>query len=177
VAVSLTRYQQAQRRAGELTQLLSELHTLYGELHEVVTRKLQAIRQNDTSAMQSCQAREKFLTERLSERDGLRKQLTRLIAHALELPAEPAPTLSQLADALGEPAAGALRVWAVRLRERVGPLEKVQQVAKLVTQEMLRHFGHLHEAMRLAASRDAGVYDAAGQRRATAVDAVLDAVG
>ncbi len=177
MAVSLTRYQQAQRRSGELVQLLSELHALYTELYEVVTRKLQAIRRNDTTGMQSCQAREQFLTDRLTERNGLRQQLVQLIAQAMDLPAEPLPTLSRLADAVGEPTAGALRVWAVRLRELVLQLEQAQQVATLVSQEMLRHFTHLREAMRQAASQDAGTYNAAGRRTDQAVDGVLDAVG
>jgi hypothetical protein len=177
VPVSLTRYQQGQRRAAELVELLGDLHALYSELHEVVSRRLQAIRRNDHDVMQSCQARERFLSEKLAERDGLRKQLVRLIAQALDLPEEPLPTLSQVADAVGEPRAGALRVWATRLRELVERLESAQQIATLVTQEMLRHLDHLQDAVRQAATRDCGTYNAAGRRTAKPLDAVLDAVG
>ena len=71
----------------ELVQLVIDMTQLHGELAMHMRNKLDAMKRADSDRIQSITARETVLAERLTEREGLRRQITRRIVSGLGLDA------------------------------------------------------------------------------------------
>lgn len=167
-----------QSRCGELVVLLGDLKELHEQLLGVIQQKLAAMRRADTDGINSCVAREKFLSERIRQREGLRQQLVQLIARALDVPSESAQEMSvaQVAEHLPEPRRGQLLTLSTATREILETLNEANRVAALVTSEMLKHFREVYSAIARTGG-SVGTYSAGGERMQGRSVQVFEAVG
>ncbi len=163
--------------ARDLGRLLNDLMGLHAEMAMHMRTKLEAIKRADTDQITAITAREMVLADRVLEREGLRKQLTRQLIAGLGLhdqPEEPL-RLTTLAEYLPEPGRSQVLVAAAGLRERVHEVERLRVTSSLITQEMLKHLGEVMTAMRSGGSSDA--YGRGGQRQGAGGAHVFEAVG
>lgn len=167
-----------QKRVAQLVTLLEEIRRLYEELGGVIQRKLEGMRRADTEAMASASNRERFLTGRLRERDGLRRQLMELIGDQLGLPAADARsmTVSDVASRVGEPLAGRLTALADSTRTLMQQTAEGNRLAGLVGKEMLGHFRQVYASLTSGASRN-GVYSRSGRPETTGLTQMFEATG
>ena len=164
--------------ARDLVRLLKDLTGLYGELAMHMRNKLEAIKQADSDQIQSITAREVVLANRASEREGLRRQITRRILEGLGLPADPGRglRLTALAESFLEPLRSQLLVAAAGLRDRLEEIDRMRIKTTLITQEMLKHLGEVLTVMR-SGGKGTDVYLRSGRREQAARANVFEAVG
>ncbi|HOB75274.1 MAG TPA: flagellar export chaperone FlgN [Phycisphaerae bacterium] len=162
----------------DLVRLLADLAALHQELAGHAKEKLEAIRRADSDAITAITAREMPLVERLAEREGLRRQLTRRIAGALGV--EPGQAdgirVGELASRLPQPQAGQLLAAAAGLRQKVEELKRLQRTTALITQEMLKHLNEVVAVM-CGGRLPADSYTRGGQRVRPESAGVFEAVG
>ncbi len=165
-------------RSRDLVALMCDLKELHEELLSVIGQKLAAMRRADTDALNSCLARERFLSDRIRQQEGLRQQLVRLMGQEIGLPAEAAQQLSlrDLAEELGEPRRAQLLGLAASVREVLAAIDRSNKVATLVTEEMLKHFRRVYAAM-ARAGHSAGTYSSGGELTTDRPARVFEAVG
>ena len=164
--------------ARDLGRLLNDMMGLHGELAMLMTNKLDAIKRADSDQIQSTTAREMALAERISEREGLRRQMTRRIVEGLGLEAEKhkAIKVTELAEYFPEPRRSQLLVAAAGLRDRLEEIERMRVTTTLITQEMLKHMEEVFSVM-TAGSPGADVYSRTGRRERSGSAKVFEAVG
>jgi len=167
-----------EKRVGQLLALLEEMHQLCAELREVIGRKLAAMRRADTEAMAQAAGRERFLTERLEEREGLRKQLMELIGEQFgrDGKASRAMTISELASRVGEPLAVRLTALGGVLRQAMQQTAEANRVAALVGREMLGHFQRIYAVM-AAGGREQSGYSRLGGAQSGAGARLFEVTG
>jgi len=165
-------------RVGDLVVLLGDLKEVHEELLAVIQQKLAAMRRADTEALNSCLAREQFLTDRIRQREGLRQQLVQLIGRELGLSSEQVQGLSlrELAERVDEPRRGQLLALSACIRETLGAIDAANRVAALVTGEMLKHYRQVYSAM-ARSGPSMGTYSSRGQLAADRPAQVFEAVG
>lgn len=163
--------------AKNLARLLAQMVELHGELATLMRGKLDAVRRADSDRMQSITAREQMLTERVVEREGLRRQITRHIIEGLGLdPAEHAGIrLTDLAEYLPEPRRSQLLVAAAGLKDKLAEIERIRVTTTLVTQEMLKHMEEVFAVMTAGPAAD--VYSRSGRPAKPGSANVFEAVG
>ena len=164
--------------ARDLIRLLNGLTSLHGELAMHMRNKLEAIKQADSDRIQSITAREMVLANRISEREGLRRQITRnIVANLpLESSADKTPRLSELAEHFAEPVRSKLLATAGALRAQLEEINRMRVKNELITQEMLKHLGEVLSVMR-SGGKGTDVYSRAGNRERTSPANVFEAVG
>ncbi len=174
----MTRRSQLEARSGDLVNLMGDLKTLHSDMLSVLQQKLAGMRRADTEAINSCTARERFLAERVQEREGLRRQLVQILGKELGLSPEQSAGLGvrDLAERLPEPRRGQLLVLGEALRELIGKIDNANKVVALVTGEMLKHFRHVYAAM-ARSGPSTGRYASNGQIAVERPTQVFDAVG
>jgi len=165
-------------RTGELLIVMGELKQLHEELLTVLQQKLAAMRRADTEGLNSCTARQRFLVDRIRQKEGLRRQVVQLIGKAMGMPAERAADwpLRELAERLPEPRRGQLLAQAAVVREILLAIDKTNTVAALVTGEMLKHFQQVCAAM-ARTGQSTGTYSSAGRLNSEPPVGVFEAVG
>jgi len=165
-------------RSRDLVALMCDLKKLHEELLSVIQQKLGAMRRADTDALNSCLAREQFLSDRIRQQEGLRQQLVQLIGQEIGISAEAAQHLSlrELAEELGEPRRAQLLGLAGSVREVLAAIDRSNKVATLVTEEMLKHFRRVYAAMARAGD-SAGTYSPGGELTTDRPARVFEAVG
>ncbi|NLX22212.1 MAG: flagellar protein FlgN [Phycisphaerae bacterium] len=163
--------------ARDLGRLLNELMGLHAELAMHMRTKLDAIKRADTDQITAITARELVLADRVLEREGLRRQMTRQLIAGLGVgdKLEEPVRLTVLADYLPEPGRSQVLVAAAGLRERVHEVERLRVTSSLITQEMLKHLGEVMTAMRSGGPSDA--YGRGGKRQRSGGAHVFEAVG
>lgn len=166
----------ADNLARDLVRLLSDLSGMHAELIMHMRGKLEAVRRADSDTIQSITARELLLAGRIKERDGLRRQMVRLIEAKLELPVTGTTRLTELAEHLAEPRRSQLLVVAAGLRERLEELQRLQATNRLVTEGMLKHLEAVLAVM-TAAGQSSEVYSPTGRRELARSANVFEAVG
>jgi len=162
----------------ELVRLLNDLVAMHGELVMLANQKLEAMKRADTNQIASITAREMVLVKRLTEREGLRRQITRKILINLDITdrvKEPV-RLAELAEYLQEPRRSELLSVAAGLKKKVQEMEDMRVTTTLVTQEMLKHLRAILSAM---TNGDPGMetYGRTGQRQKGGAAHVFEAVG
>lgn len=167
-----------EQRVGQVVAVLAELRRLHDDLGVVVQRKLQAMRTADTDGLRSAVAREEFLTQKIREQDGLRKQILQLIGEQIGMPAAKARamTVRELAGRVSEPARSRLLALGAALRETVQETAESNRVAAIVSQEMLKHFRRVFQMM-AEANRTPGAYSRTGRAESKNGMSVFEAVG
>ena len=166
----------ADRLARDLVQLLSGMMGIHRELAMHMREKLEAIKVADSDRMHSITAREMLLADRLREREGLRKQLTRRLMQELSIEVDPSMKLTALAERFPEPRRSQLLVTASGLRESLGQVEQLRVTTALISQEMLKHLAEVMAVMKGGVG-GVDVYSRSGQRERAGVACVFEAVG
>jgi hypothetical protein len=165
------------RRAGDLARLMDQLAALNEQLLMLATRKLEAIRAADLGAMSACNDEQELVCKRLTEREGLRKQLMDAIGAELGLAVRTGRrlTISQLLPKL--PHAACAQVSAARdsLRDIVGKLAQANRVSGAVSRELIHHLEFVFSAVRPSVAAT-GQYSASGTLR-PAASRVFETVG
>ena len=164
--------------ARDLTRLLSSLTDLHAELAMHMRHKLEAIKQADSDRIESITAREMHLANRASEREGLRRQITKriLAGLALDVEAHQSIAIGALAAHFPEPRRSQLIVAAARLREKLEEIDRMRVTTSLITQEMLKHLDEVMTVMRTGIE-NTGVYSPSGRRQRSGPASVFEAVG
>jgi len=169
---------QVDRLARDLVRLLTDLVGLHGELATHMRSQVEAVKQADSARIESITARQQVLADRLIEREGLRRQITKRILGGLGL--DPAGyrsiRLSELADHFPEPRRSQLLVAAAGLKEKARQIERMRVTTTLITQEMLKHLGQVVAVM-TAGGGQADVYSPSGRRQGLESANVFEAVG
>jgi hypothetical protein len=165
----------ADNLARDLVRVLSEMTGIYGELAMHMNDKLEAIHQADTDRISSITAREMSLVDRLAERQGLRRQISRLLQRELEL-GEQAMRVTDLAEHLTEPRRSQLITVTEGLRRQLASMEQLRLTSELVTQEMLNHLGEVLSVM-TAGAPGGDLYGRTGARQQASMAHVFEAVG
>ncbi len=152
------------QRAHDLVRLLDDMRQLYDDLQTTIDRRLEAVRRARVDDVQSCTTREGDLADRISNRDGLRRQLVRTTASGFGIEPEAATTmtLSNLAERMDEPQRGRLLTASAALRGAVEALRTVHRTASVVTLEMLKHFQAITDAVARTGC-EPGMYTVRGQ--------------
>ena len=166
------------KHVNDLLVLLNTLRGLYAKFGSLMDAKLAAMRTAEMDSVQSLQTQERKLTERIAERNGLRRQLMDRIAEDLDMPrsASRAMTLSGLAARMQDPLRARLLVAAGELRETVQRTEQKSEKVALVSRLMLQHMQKVFEAM-AEFSENKGVYGARGETLCDRGEALFQAIG
>ncbi len=164
--------------ARDLARLLTDLAGLHAEMIAHAREKLDAMRRADGECIAAITTRELLLAEKVAEREGLRRQITRKIVEALGMPRNRAETLrvGELAGLLPEPRAGALLAAAATLRQATEELQGVQRTVALVTHEMIKHLNEMIAVM-CGGGLPAESYTRGGGRARPVTASVFEAVG
>lgn len=166
-----------EQRLDQLLTVLGEIKRLYDELGVVVQAKLEAMRRADADGIRSACSREEFLTRRLGEQDGLRKQILDLLGESLALGERRGRTLTlrEVGERVGEPWRSRLLSVAAALKAKLEETAERNRVAALVSQEMVKHFRQVYEVM-AQSNQTVTLYSRTGKPEARASRAVFDAV-
>ena len=167
-----------EKRLDSLVRLLQTIHDLYADLGSVLDAKLSAMRSADMASVQELQVRQRKLSERIAERNGLRRQLLERTGEDLGLDkvAARGMSLRALAARVPEPHRGHLLIMADKLRETVERVEKMNLKIGFVSTVMLKHFEKVFEAM-TAPAADPGLYTSHGRQVSEAGGAMFQVVG
>lgn len=164
--------------ARDLARLLTEMAGQYAELVACAREKIEAMRRADSEAMTAITGRELLLAQRIAQREGLRRQITRKLAECcgFERTRADALRIADLADRIEEPYRNGLLAAGAALRQNVEELQRLQQVSALITHEMLKHFGEVVLVMR-GAGLATEHYTRGGRRAEQPSASVFEAVG
>ena len=164
--------------ARDLARLLGDLAGLHAEMAGHAREKLTAMRKADSESVAAINAREMLLAERLAEREGLRRQITRRMVEGLGLARSKADGLrvADLADLIPEPRRSQLITAATGLRQRLEELQRLQRTNALITNEMLKHLSEVMTVM-CGGGPAAESYTRGGRRAQPRTASVFEAVG
>ncbi len=165
-------------RAKDLVRLLNEMTRLHEELAAAMRSKLEAIRQADSDAIQSITSRELLLANRVTEKEGLRRDLVRNILKDLGLNPEQykSTRMTELAERFAEPGRSRILGAATGLRARIEEIDRLRLTTRLITEEMLRHMDEIITVMTSGVGTT-GNYSRAGGRETSGRASVFEAVG
>lgn len=168
----------ADKLARDLARLLAELTGFYGQMSLHMRGKLEAIKRADTDRVASITAYEMALADKVKQREGLRRQLTRRLLDALGIavPSDRPLRLVELAEHLAEPYRSQVLSAAAGLRERLHDIQQLQGTTKLVTERMLEHLGAVMAAMTAAVAGNE-TYARSGAPQPSRAPHIFEAVG
>ncbi len=168
----------ADNLARELARLLNDLSHLHDDLAGLMRTKLDAIRRADSDAIQSITSQEMVLTNRLSEREGLRRDLVRNILRELGEGPRTGRSIrmTELAERFAEPRRSQILVAATGLRARLEEIDRIRATTAMITEVMLKHMDQVFAVM-TSGGATTGVYSRAGGRETSGRPNVFEAVG
>ena len=166
------------KRLKELTVLLAEMKRLHEGLLSAARRKSEAMRRADTQAMEQAGREERALADRIKDQEGLRKVLMERIGERMGFSAPQARkmSISELARSVAEPIRTQLTVLGAELRKLASEIARLNRIAALVSQEMVRHFRAVYEAM-TQQSQTGEFYGRTGRPQSGVSAAVIDTTG
>ena len=164
--------------ARDLVRLLTDLAGLHAEMAAHLREKLDAMRKAESERIASITARELLLAEKLGQREGLRRQITRRIVEGLgvERVKADAMRVGDLANLLREPRRSQLITAAAGLRQKAEELQRLQRTNTLVTHAMLKHLSEVIAVM-CSGGPSAESYTRGGRRAQQHSASVFEAVG
>jgi len=167
-----------QERVESLFVLLQRLEGLHVNLRAVLSDKLESMKKSDLAALHESVERERALTARINEQEGLRKQLMERIGRGYGLASQAARTLSagRLAERLTEAHRGRLDAAASRLRAAVVEVAKINAMIGRVSSQVLKHLGALFGQIG-GAEASPGAYSKSGRTVAGRPFELFEAVG
>lgn len=132
-----------------LIALLGRLEGLHHELRDALNRKLESMRGARLDDLHGCVQRERALTTRIGEQDGLRKQLMVQLGRGFGLSTDVARRLSarRLAERLAEPDRSRLNKVAARLKVAVEGVRKMNDLIGRVSARVLEHLDELFSSI------------------------------
>lgn len=160
----------------ELGECLTALHAALKSLSELAAEKLAGLRAADTAALERCAKREEEVLREVFRGEQRRKAVLARVAQGLHL-AEPARArLTEVAERLPEPLASSLRARNAALRATVGELQRKNQLAARVAQNLQSHIrGVFAEVAR--AAQESLVYGPQGQHEVGRPRSWVEAIG
>jgi hypothetical protein len=153
---------------------LYEILTLHEQLLIAVKNKQKNMRAGNMSELESWSAREQFLIDRIKESDVIRQEECGKLSSVLELSEQ--PTITLLADKVGEPDRSRLLAMAGGIRNLADQIYQVNQVNDAVTREILNCFAQIQRQISTTHC-DLGLYDPSGRKQMGSPIRILDAVG
>jgi flagellar biosynthesis/type III secretory pathway chaperone len=157
-----------------LVEHLQNMRELYEQIEQTANNKLKMMRSGDINGMESCTAREQFLTEQVSAIETSRKKTLQQIATVLGL--AQTPKITALAQEVEEPYQSRLMVLVQEVRQIAEKVRKINQVNAAVTHEVINCFAQVQKKIK-AQYCNIGLYDYTGHMRMTKNVNLLDAVG
>ena len=134
----------------DLITLMGTLETIHGDLAGLMQRNVEAMRRADVEGLTELGAKEIALTQRLRERDAMRRQVLERIGKSLGLNAARARTLtvSQLTMHLDGPQRTKLMAAARKLRTEVFRSARTNRIAGAIAREVLEHMRWVFASVR-----------------------------
>lgn len=165
-------------RVRDLVRLLDQMRSLYEQMFTVIDAKLSAMRRSDVAAMTHSGTQERVLSDRLGEREGLRKQLMDAVGEEIGPAGRSGRrlTVSQLANRLNEQDRVALLAAADRLRREVAKVSQANRVAGVVAREVVNHLQWVFAAVRPGAEEPSG-YSKSGVVVSRMAGPMFDTIG
>ena len=168
----------AHREANALVQILDQLSVLHGSMTEVISCKIEQMRRADMEGMRDSAAKEQDLFERITERDGLRRQVTDRLGKSLGMSAgrARAMTARQLAEKIGAPVGDQLLGAAQTLRVTMNKLALTNRTAGAISGKIVEHLHGVFAAMS-GADADGAEYERGGRAGTSGGRQLFEAVG
>ena len=168
----------AHREANALVQILDQLSVLHGSMTEVISCKIEQMRRADMEGMRDSAAKEQDLFERITERDGLRRQVTDRLGKSLGMSAgrARAMTARQLAEKIGAPVGDQLLGAAQTLRVTMNKLAVTNRTAGAISGKIVEHLHGVFAAMS-GADADGAEYERGGRAGTSSGRQLFEAVG
>ncbi len=168
----------AHREANALVQILDQLSALHGSMTEVISRKIEQMSCADMEGMRDSAVKEQDLFQRITERDGLRRQVTDRLGKSLGMSAgrTRAMTARQLAEKIGPPVGNQLLGAAQTLRTTMNKLALTNRTAGTISGKIVEHLHGVFAAMS-GGDADGAEYQRGGRVETTTVRQLFEAVG
>jgi|GEM_PF-1066997 len=175
---SVMKRNKAGAKVRDLVRLLDQMRSLYAQMFAVIDEKLMAMRRSDVDAMAHAAAKERVLADRLSEREGFRKQLMDAVGDEIGLTGRSGRrlTVSQLANRLEDHHRAGLLAAADRLRKEVSKVAQANRVAGVVAREVVNHLQWVFAAVR-PGEEEPSEYSKSGAVVSRSAGPLFDAVG
>jgi len=157
----------------DLIKLMTGLEALHGDLTVLVERKIDAMRRADVEGLTELGAKEVALTQRLRERDAMRRQVLERIGKELgQTPARARTlTVTQLTAHLDAAQCAQLMDAARKLRAAVFKSARVSRLAGAIARDVLDHMRWVFASVRPKGQSSSEFGGARMEHR------ILDAVG
>lgn len=152
----------ARTRAAALEHTLRQLLDLHTELLELLKRKRDVVRGNDSQAMVNLCVLEHEKLQKIAELEKSRLQQVADLTLSVDPGAKAPMRLAELADRLGEPARGRLLVARQQLLERMKDVQQETTIVRRATETLAKH---MHGIVQTIGALSAGV-STYGQRGA-----------
>ncbi len=165
-------------RVATLVRLLDEIAELHAKLLAAIDLKIDAMKTADTDQIREAMLGEKRIVEQINEREGLRRQLTVNLGRSYGMSPERSRRMSalQIAERFAGTETARIESAVTKMRELTTQIARRNQVAQLVSQNILRHMRIVFASM--TAPADGGVaYSADGQTNAATNERIFDLVG
>jgi hypothetical protein len=165
-------------RLDDLLVVLDRLEALHRDLCDSLAEKLEHMRRSDQEGIHRCTDREQLIATRLTEQEGLRKQLMAKIGRGYGLSPKAARALSanQLAERLAEPHSGAVAERAQRLRSTLEQVNRINRLVERVSREILDHLSEAFTAIATDEQPQSG-YSQGGRAHGGRPRELFEAVG
>lgn len=166
------------KRIDDLIKLLNRLTVLHEELLSVIRRKIDAMRCSDIDRMREHGKKEQLLVGKITEREGLRRQLMDLISEKLQLSACSARCLplKQLATRIPAVSRSALNESGDRLRECMTRVAVANRIAGMIARQIVQHLEWVFASVRPQEGEPVG-YSRTGLLVANTDTCLVDALG
>jgi hypothetical protein len=153
--------EQLEQSVNGLEHTLGELLSLHEQLLQLMQEKRKLLRSGDAEGMtQLCQLENEKL-QAVSEREKERLQWIGVLTERLQPEADEPMRLTEIAEALPEPARGRLLARRQQLRQRMEQVREQTSVARKATESLLNHVNGLVQTVTSLASH-AATYDPSG---------------
>jgi flagellar biosynthesis/type III secretory pathway chaperone len=147
---------------GLLEEILRRLLADHERMLACLDRNREAIRQADMDALKSVCEEQNAIVQQLAELEKSRLVVVGRLTQRLQPQAEAPLSMSQIADAVDEPAGRRLSALAGQLRSAVEEVRAASAVLRAAGQALARHMSGLMQTVQSALSR-ARVYSPRGQ--------------
>ncbi len=166
------------RRVRDLVRVLEELTGLHEQLAETMEQKIAAMKRADLIVLTQMTDQEKELAGRITERDGLRRQILDVLGTQMGLPSKAARALTagELGAAASQPEREALGQARDGLRPVLDRVARLNRLAFAVSRAILSHLEWVFSAVKPRVSSPVG-YAGDGGAVGLSGTQVLDAVG
>lgn len=137
------------RRLDALTDLITKLGTLHGELADTLGDKFDALRNGALDKLGPINDRAVSLASNISEQDGLRKQLMQDIGRQFGMSAKVARELParRLAERVTEPQRSRLNEATTRLKDALHRVRQLNDKTGRVSGEVVNHLQEVFRAV------------------------------